>query len=142
MAPGDTKLIDIIEKSGAEIVGDLLWTGFASFADLDVMEYSMQGLVDSYLNRLPHAGLPYLEVNSDRKLSMLLELVRQSGAQGVIYYSLRYCDPFSFKMLVTKDYLKRAGVPLMEAQTDYGTMDTETLRTRVEAFVEMLAIRS
>ena len=59
----------------------------------------------------------------------------------MIYYSLRYCDPFSFKMVCTKDYLKRLGVPLMEAQTDYGAMDTETLRTRVEAFIEMLAIR-
>jgi benzoyl-CoA reductase/2-hydroxyglutaryl-CoA dehydratase subunit BcrC/BadD/HgdB len=142
MAPGDNKLIEIVEKSGAVIAGDLLWSGFAQFTDLDFKECSLQGLIDSYLDRLPHAALPFMEVVTDRKLIKLLDVVRQSGARGVIYYSLRFCDPFSFKMLVTKDYLKLAGVPLMEAQTDFGEMDIETLRTRVEAFLEMLAIRS
>jgi benzoyl-CoA reductase/2-hydroxyglutaryl-CoA dehydratase subunit BcrC/BadD/HgdB len=142
IAPHDTKLIDIAEKSGAQIAGDFLWTGFASLADMELKEHSLQGLINCYLNRLPHAALPFMEVDTDRKLSALLEQIKQSRAQGVIYYSLRFCDPFSFKMLATKEYLKCEGVPLMEAQTDYGAMDTETLHTRVEAFIEMLAIRA
>jgi benzoyl-CoA reductase/2-hydroxyglutaryl-CoA dehydratase subunit BcrC/BadD/HgdB len=141
MAPGDTKHIDLIESAGAEIVGDLLWSSYASIADLDVKTRSLQGLIDAYLDRFPHAGLPHMEIDTDRRLSTLAEQVQERRAHAVIYYSLRYCDPFSFKMLCTKDYLRRSGVSLMEVQTDYGAMDTETLRTRLEAFLEMLTIR-
>jgi benzoyl-CoA reductase/2-hydroxyglutaryl-CoA dehydratase subunit BcrC/BadD/HgdB len=138
IAPGDTKLIDIIESSGAKVVGDLVWSGLATKMDLEFKQLTLDGLIEGYLDRFPHAALPKMEVETDRKLSTLLDLVRSRHAQGVIYYSLRYCDPFSFKMLSTKEYLKRAKVPLLEVQTDYGTMDLESVRNRVCAFVEML----
>lgn len=136
---GDDKLIDLIQNAGAEIVGDLLWSGSANYVDFDYAGSSLADLAAAYLDRLPHAALPCMELASDRRLLALRELAQTTQADGIVYYSLRYCDAFSFKLQATKDWMKQAGVKVMEAQTDYGAMDTETLRTRVEAFVEMLA---
>lgn len=140
MVTGDTKVVGILESLGATIVGDLMWTGFADIADFECAQPSLEGLTDAYLNRFRHAALPYIEIDHDRKLTQLLELAQRWKAQGVVYISLRYCDPFSFKAQATKEFLKLAGIPMLEIQTDYSTMDGENLRTRAEAFLEMLTI--
>ncbi|HEX3048605.1 MAG TPA: 2-hydroxyacyl-CoA dehydratase family protein, partial [Bacillota bacterium] len=57
---------------------------------------------------------------------------------GVIYHTLRYCDPFSFKAGETKEVINQAGIPLLEIHTEYAGSDYEAIRTRVEAFVEMI----
>ena len=77
IAPGDAKLVDIIQSTGAEIVGDLLWSGYASIADLDLKDNSLQGLIEAYLDRFPHAGLPQMEIDSDRKLTYLKGLIQK-----------------------------------------------------------------
>jgi benzoyl-CoA reductase/2-hydroxyglutaryl-CoA dehydratase subunit BcrC/BadD/HgdB len=138
IATGDDKLICILQDAGATIVGDLLWTGYATVAGLQRQGGAMESLADAYLDRLPHAALPCLELEPDRRLMALQKLVESTGAKGVVYCSLRYCDAFSFKMQATKNWMKRLGVKTMNVQTDYGAMDLEALRTRVEAFVEML----
>jgi len=138
IARGDTKLITILEECGARVVGDLIWSGMAPFVNLAVKEYSLAGLVAAYYSRLPHGAIPHMEVDNDDRLIVLQELAKKTRANGIVYYSLRYCDPFSFKVLCTKNAMKRIAVPLMEAQTEYSPEDTENLRTRVEAFVEML----
>ena len=94
------------------------------------------------MNRTPHAALPYLNLESDRRLKKLHELLSQSKAQGVIYHTLRYCDPFTFKAKETKNVLAKSGIPLLEIHTEYAGSDYEAMKTRVEAFVEMIRIKS
>lgn len=136
--PGDTKLIDLIEQVGGRIVGDDLWSGLNSFLNLKIKEPSIEGIADAYINRVPHGALPYLDLETDRRLNNLKQLIRDYRAQGVIYHTLRYCDPFTFKAGETKDVLKKEGVPLLEIHTEYAGSDVEAIRTRAEAFVELL----
>ncbi|MBC7346402.1 MAG: 2-hydroxyacyl-CoA dehydratase [Clostridia bacterium] len=42
--------------------------------------------------------------------------------------------------LVTK-VLKEAGIPVTHLVTDYSDQDTESLRTRIEAFLKMVRVR-
>ncbi len=136
--PGDTKLIKIINSVGGRIVGDDLWSGLIPYLDVNVAENSVAGLALAYLNRTPHGALPYLELATDRRLRRLQELIHSFRAQGVIYHTLRYCDPYTFKAKETKDVLQQAGIPLLEIHTEYAGSDYEAIRTRVEAFVEMI----
>ncbi|NTW48151.1 MAG: 2-hydroxyacyl-CoA dehydratase [Chlorobiales bacterium] len=136
IAPGDTKLIDIIEQAGGKIVGDDLWSGLNFFIDLEVKEPTTDSVADAYLDRVPHASLPYLDLPSDRRLANLKNQIQQFGADGVIYHTLRYCDAFTFKAGETKNVL--GNVPFMEIHTEYSGSDFEAIRTRVEAFVEMI----
>ncbi|MEI7694090.1 MAG: 2-hydroxyacyl-CoA dehydratase family protein [Chlorobium sp.] len=139
---GDRKLISIISAVGGRIVGDDLWTGILPHLDLDIKEISAAGVALGYLNRTPHAALPYLDLESDRRLKKLHELLAESKAQGVIYHTLRYCDPFTFKAKETKDILNQSDIPVLEIHTEYAGSDYEAMRTRVEAFVEMIKIKA
>jgi benzoyl-CoA reductase/2-hydroxyglutaryl-CoA dehydratase subunit BcrC/BadD/HgdB len=136
--PRDTKLINIIEQVGGRIVGDDLWSGLNPFLNLEIKEPSIKGIAEAYINRVPHAALPYLDLETDRRLKNLKQLIKDYKAQGVIYHTLRYCDPFTFKAGETKDVLKKEGIPLLEIHTEYAGSDVEAIRTRAEAFVELV----
>lgn len=138
---GDRKLIHIIEEAGGRIVGDDLWSGLIPYVDAQINGHSVRDIALGYLNRTPHGALPYLDLESDRRLRKLHELIAYYKADGVIYHTLRYCDPYTFKAKETKDVLARSGVSLLEIHTEYAGSDYEAIRTRVEAFVEMLSNR-
>lgn len=136
--PGDKKLISIIHAVGGRIVGDDLWSGLIPYLDVRIEENSVAGVALAYINRTPHGALPYLELETDKRIKRLKELVGKYKAHGVIYHTLRYCDPYTFKAKETKDVLAAEGVPLLEIHTEYAGSDYEAVRTRVEAFVEMI----
>ncbi len=136
--PGDHKIIDIIEQSGGRIVVDDLWSGLAPFIDVSINEPSIEGIAEAYLCRMPHAALPYLDLESDRRLANLKKLVKEHQAQGVIFHTLRYCDAFTFKAVETKNVLQKEGVPFLEIHTEYAGSDIEAIRTRAEAFIELI----
>lgn len=140
LPPGDTKLINIITELGGRIVGDDLWSGILPYINLDIKEVAVSNIALGYLNRTPHGALPYLDLESDRRLKKLKELVAKTKADGVVYHTLRYCDPFSFKALETKQVLAVEDIPLLEIHTEYASSDTEGIRTRIEAFLELLEI--
>ena len=140
--PGDRKLINIIKELGGRIVGDDLWSGIIPYLDLVIEENTPEGVALGYLNRTPHGALPYLDLKSDQRLKKLYESIDTYKAQGVIYHTLRYCDPYTFKAKETKDVLAERNIPLLEIHTEYAGSDVEAIRTRVEAFVEMLKNKS
>jgi len=136
--PGDRKLINIIKKLGGRIVGDDLWSGIIPYLDLNIEEPTIAGVALGYLNRTPHGALPYLDLQSDRRLKKMFELIDEFNAQGVIYHTLRYCDPYTFKAKETKDVLAKRKIPFLEIHTEYAGSDIEAIRTRIEAFLEMI----
>ncbi len=136
--PKDRKLINIIEQVGGTIVGDDLWSGLNPILDVNIKEPSIEGIADAYLNRVPHASLPYLELETDKRLKNLKQLIKDNRAQGVIYHTLRYCDPWTFKAGETKNVLKTEGIPLLEIHTEYAGSDEGAIRTRAEAFIELV----
>jgi benzoyl-CoA reductase/2-hydroxyglutaryl-CoA dehydratase subunit BcrC/BadD/HgdB len=138
LPPGDSKLITIITELGGTIVGDDLWSGILPYLDLDIKEPTVKETALGYLNRTPHGALPYLDLATDRRLKKLKELIRFTRAEGVIYHTLRYCDPFTFKALETKQVLAEENIPFLEIHTEYAASDTEAIRTRVEAFLELI----
>ena len=87
--PGDTKLINIIEQVGGRIVGDDLWSGLNPSLDVNIREASIKGIADAYINRVPHAALPFLDMETDKRLKNLKQLVKDHRAQGVSYHTLR-----------------------------------------------------
>ncbi len=136
---GERKLIDIVTQVGGRIVGDDLWAGLIPDGELKIKEITPKGIALGYLNRIPHDALPYLDLASERRLERLKELIRSSKAQGVIYH---YSDSFTSKVKESKDILKKIGIPLLEIHTEYAGSDSGAIRTRVEAFVEMIKQRN
>jgi benzoyl-CoA reductase/2-hydroxyglutaryl-CoA dehydratase subunit BcrC/BadD/HgdB len=63
------------------------------------------------------------------------KLVGEFRVQGLAYKTLLYCDPWSFEARRLQEAL---GIPMLHLDTDYSTENREQMRTRVEAFLEML----
>jgi benzoyl-CoA reductase/2-hydroxyglutaryl-CoA dehydratase subunit BcrC/BadD/HgdB len=142
LSPGDVKLINIIEDLGGQIVGDDLWTGLSSYLDIQIAAPTTDAVADGYLARVPHAALPYLDIDTDSRIKKLKELLQKFRAQAVIDHTLRYCDPYTFKAGETKDILNNEGFPFLEIHTEYASSDVEAIRTRVEAFLELVRTRN
>ncbi len=140
--PGDKKLISIIQEQGGRIVGDDLWSGLIPYVDVDIKAATLEAVAHAYLHRVPHGALPYLDLATDRRIARLKDLIKLFKANGVIYHTLRYCDPYTFKAKETKDILEKEGIPLLELHTEYAGSDIEAIRTRIEALIEMIKLRA
>ena len=66
------------------------------------------------------------------------EMAEKYDADGVIHYSLQFCQPYIIESGPAERELEKQGIPTLRLETDYSQEDTGQLRTRVEAFVERL----
>lgn len=138
IARGDSKLVNMIERMGGRIVADDLCTGQRFFSGIDIKDYSLRGVAEAYIGKIPCAALPYLlSLDTDRRLDNLSRLIDDYRVEGIIYHTLRFCDPFTFKANETKQFFKDR-VAFLEIHTEYATSDEGAIMTRVEAFMELI----
>jgi benzoyl-CoA reductase/2-hydroxyglutaryl-CoA dehydratase subunit BcrC/BadD/HgdB len=57
------------------------------------------------MGRVPAPALPYFNSATDPRLTSLKQLAGESDANGIIFYTLRYCDLANFKVRGTKNTL-------------------------------------
>ncbi len=126
----------IIEEAGGAVVGDDLCTGSRYFSGLiDEKADPVEAIAGRILTRVvcpaKHRGL------TDRA-DHLIRLVREQRAQGVIFFLLKFCDPHAFDYPYLKEALDRAGIPGMLMEVEDRLPADGQLRTRFEAFIEMI----
>jgi benzoyl-CoA reductase/2-hydroxyglutaryl-CoA dehydratase subunit BcrC/BadD/HgdB len=69
----------------------------------------------------------------------LLRLVDKTAAKGVVFYEIKFCEPELFDLPLLRRELDNAGVPTMVVEVDINDPISHQIRTRLEAFMEMLA---
>ena len=78
-------------------------------------------------------------MNNDRRIELLDELIDEFQIDGVIDIALTACHTFTVESARIKQYVVgEKGLPFLSLETDYSQSDGEQLKTRFEAFVEML----
>ncbi|MDY6857314.1 MAG: 2-hydroxyacyl-CoA dehydratase family protein [Thermodesulfobacteriota bacterium] len=136
--PMDNLIIDTIEGAGGRIVADNLCTGIRTFDGLRVAEPTIEGIASAYIYDCPCSSAQDPNLEKDRRLDHMLGLISEHEVDGVVYYCLRFCDPFAFKDDETKAVLaKRTGTPLLPIHWEYGD-SYGSLWTRVEGFMESM----
>ena len=68
----------------------------------------------------------------------ILRLAKEYNVDGVIDVNLKFCCLYDTEGYTVEKALKDAGIPVLGIETDYTDADAEQLRTRIQAFVEML----
>jgi bzd-type benzoyl-CoA reductase N subunit len=131
----EPRLWDLIDKVGAQVVGDDLCSGSRHFheqvgADGD----PVANLADYYLRR-PPCPTKIHPVHDPG--AYLLEQVTKVGAEGVIFALEKFCEPHAFDYGLTRSALEDVGMPHLLLEMEQ-TPSLEALRTRLQAFVEML----
>jgi benzoyl-CoA reductase/2-hydroxyglutaryl-CoA dehydratase subunit BcrC/BadD/HgdB len=81
----------------------------------------------------PTRGNPIRE-----RLEHLIKLVENSGAKGVVFYDVKFCEPELFDLPHLRRGLQKAGVPSVAVEVDLNTPLSQQILTRLEAFLEMV----
>jgi benzoyl-CoA reductase/2-hydroxyglutaryl-CoA dehydratase subunit BcrC/BadD/HgdB len=75
----------------------------------------------------------------DKRLGRMAKIARDYHVAGMVYYSLKYCDTWRSEYQTIKDHLfNELSIPSLLIESDYSASDVGTIRTKVEAFVELL----
>jgi len=73
------------------------------------------------------------------RITHVLKLVEASGTKGVIFLEVKFCEPELFYLPLLRQALKKAGIPSLVLEIELNDPFTHQLRTRIEAFLEMIA---
>jgi len=145
----DTALIDMIEDSGANVVIDDTCVGMRAYdTDVGLTDDPIDGLAHHYL---AHIKCPrtfreavYGETRKDHmadlesRFGYLKDYAKAWGANGAILQSVKYCDTHGYEVPGLKDYFDSLGLPNTYLEHDYTEGALAPLRTRVQAFLELI----
>jgi bcr-type benzoyl-CoA reductase subunit C len=133
------EFIKSIEDLGALVVTDELCTSTRYWSDPVVLDGRppLEAIAKRYLDNFPCARM----VPSDGRFDRILDLARNYKVDGVVSQVIRYCVPYAHDMPLITERLKKIGVPTLALDVEYGTSGSGQIRTRVQAFLEMLETR-
>lgn len=138
MAVPNWKLPLIVETSGAVIVGEESCVGERGARNLTKDSgTSVDELMDAIIDRYFKVDCATFTPNEDR-LGHIVDMARTYKADGVIHYGLQFCQPYLMEAMPVEKALEEKNIPCLRIDTDYSMEDVGQLKTRVEAFVELL----
>jgi benzoyl-CoA reductase subunit C len=130
------QVFDLFETCGASIVGDDLCTGWRYFAeDVGLAGDPLEALAERFIRRVP---CPCKYNPAIDRGEELLKRVAASGAQGVVFLLLKFCDPHAFDYPYLKRKLEEKKVPTLLLEIEPGGLPLGSVETRLQAFVEIL----
>ncbi len=129
------KLIQAIEDAGASIVCFENCTGIKEKRTLiDETIDPITALANKY-GSIPCACM----MDNTGRFDSLDELIDEYKVDGVIDVILQSCHPFSVESYSVKKFVnEKKELPYLNIETDYTNPDSEQIKTRISAFLEML----
>lgn len=130
------KTLGVIEELGAAIVCYEGCCGIMNMrrpVDESPEADPMTAIADKYLE-VPCAVMS----PNTRRFEQLRSTLAEWKVDGVISITVHACTPFDVESKTIGDICAKEGVPFLHVRTDYSPGDEGQLRTRIEAFLEML----
>jgi benzoyl-CoA reductase/2-hydroxyglutaryl-CoA dehydratase subunit BcrC/BadD/HgdB len=136
--------MELVESSGADVVNDDLCPGMREYIG-EVRQGSnpLEALAHHYLLDIKCART-FRDPKGDYQNSLeerfghIRHRIKDFNVEGVIIYIYKYCDPFGFEVPAMKSYIEALGIPVLHLEDDYSSASYERLRTRIQAFIEMI----
>jgi benzoyl-CoA reductase/2-hydroxyglutaryl-CoA dehydratase subunit BcrC/BadD/HgdB len=134
---GDYKILELVKVASGDIVIEEIcegiryyWNNIESKGDL------LKSLARGYLlDRVPCAFMRY---SAKKRLDFALELVKNFAVSGVIWYELLCCETYDAESYFFAQKMGERNIPVLILESDYSIADTGQLKTRIEAFIEIL----
>jgi len=138
MAVPNWKLHSIIESLDAQIVVEETCTGTRYFENEvseegETMEDLIKNLADRYLKINCACFTP-----NEGRVDDIIRYASEYSVDGVIDSNLSFCHTYSVEHGTVDQALKEKNIPVMHIETDYSSEDSGQIKTRVEAFLEMI----
>lgn len=130
------EFLRMLDGSGGTIVDDDFCNGRRY---LDGIVGNNEDPVTALASRvLSRAECPCKHRADRPRQEVLLGRIRNSGAKGVIFFLLKYCDPHFFEYPHLKKALDEIGIPSLLIEAEHGSVPLESMRTRVDALLETI----
>ena len=138
MAVPNWKLPMLIETSNAVIVGEESCVGKRGTRWLtEIKGNTVEELLDAITDRYFNVDCAVFTPNPSR-VNHVKEMAKKLHADGVIHYSLQFCQPYIIESGPVEKELESSKIPTLRLETDYSQEDAGQLKTRIEAFNERL----
>ena len=76
-----------------------------------------------------------------RRMEQVADTIDEWNADGYISITLHSCNPFAVETENLRRVCESKGIPLLHIETDFSPSDEGQIRTRVEAFLEMIRMQ-
>ncbi len=130
------EILDLIDEWGGAVIGDDFQNGYRYIeADVVIRDGIMEAFADRQLNRIPSAAF---DIGDRKRRFFLTDLAEEKRAQGVIFLHHSFCEPENFDYYDNLQAMKSAGIPAMRIETQFGQSSLGQMRTRIQAFLEMV----
>ena len=129
-------IYDMIESAGAAVVAEDVCTGDRFFQGVIEIEGDMTAnIARRYIDRIT---CPAKHQGIFSRGNYLIETTLKNRGDGVIFFFLKFCDPHGFDYPYLKDMLDQENIPNMLIEIEDRNLSEGQLKTRLEAFIEML----
>ncbi len=130
------ELLKIFDENGLAIVADqVAQESVDARYQTPVTEEPMLGMAQRY-GKIEGCSVLYDPVKE--RGHQLVDIVKESGADGVIWVMTKFCDPEEFDYVPVKRMLDAAGIPLLSVEVDQQMVNFEQARNAILTFSEML----
>jgi bcr-type benzoyl-CoA reductase subunit C len=126
----------IFDELKIDIVDDDLANGWRTVSKKNLqVEDLLEGVTDYLFNPAPCCCI--YNPDNDRH-SYLLDKVKQSGADGVLFWYIKFCEPDAFDRPQLMNRLKAEDIPAAFIDMELTMSNFEAIKTRINAFCEIL----
>ncbi|HWR09129.1 2-hydroxyacyl-CoA dehydratase [Sporomusa sp.] len=139
VADGDRRLLELIEDTvGARVVIEDHCTGSRNVS-FQISEEGdpYQALAEGYLDQSPCTRMKPLQ----ERITISGDLAQEYQVDGILYVYLKFCPCYGQIKHEFFRHYQKIGIPVLEVPIDYSASDQGQLKTRLEAFIEVLGER-
>jgi len=131
----NTELVRLIESVGGNVVADDWCTGSRYFWNLvDLDGEPLKAIAWRYLDKIPSSFM----YQREQRFRHVTELAKRFEVEGVVMFVIKYCDTHMFDAPLLRDELKTMGLPVLYLEWEHSMSGFAGLKTRIEAFIEMV----
>lgn len=131
---GSDKVVNIVEQCGADVVAFENCSGYKQVFFVDETKDPMDALAEQYL------AIPCSVMSPNMsRLGLLKQMITDFKVNGVIDLTWQACHTYNIEAFQVNEMIQeKFDIPTLHLETDYSESDTEQLRVRIEAYLEML----
>lgn len=132
---GSEKVLRIIEESGAAVIYIENCAGIKQYLhDVDEDE---QDPILAVARKYLKTPCSCMSPNTER-MDVLIKAAHDYKADGIVDITWVGCHTYNVESRILSKTMKEHNIPVMQIETDYSSADTEQIRTRIEAFIDMI----
>jgi benzoyl-CoA reductase/2-hydroxyglutaryl-CoA dehydratase subunit BcrC/BadD/HgdB len=131
----DPGYVELVEGSGAAVVMDDFDTGSKYFwKRVNGSSDPWESLADRYMTKPGTARM----ANWNEQADQMVQWMKEFDTKGVVELRQLYSLPLDYRFFVIKKRFEKANIPYISLSREYHLANVGMLRTRVEAFIEMI----